>query len=328
MVDARRLQACLPENTQLSLPRLPHVPENMHPVIVEIWRVCDGLIQFGDLDAHNLWELAGSAVGIGFGSCTGAALGAGMGSIAGAANGGALGMLFGPFGAWWGAAAGAAAGATAGATMLATTGAIRAARWAAAAGRRTSENNSRVIGTYNEILVTVPCCRLSRANRIEDYSFVLATYTDSPASMLGESLIGWGYRKSPAVGKRGKDGALEVIVGESPLPFRVITRQESVPCPASGLSLGDSQAVTALSRPILGILPPRRLMLSFLDRSFEHPAVRVNSAAVSIEGDDAFLPGLGRFESNIDAFERGNPWGSFLMTGLPVTLSYPREIDA
>ena len=70
-------------------------------------------------------------------------VGAGIGGAAGAANGGALGMWLGPLGWWWGAAAGAAAGAAVGATMVATTGAIHGARWAADAGRRTSEDQLR-----------------------------------------------------------------------------------------------------------------------------------------------------------------------------------------
>ena len=85
MVDSHRLASCLPAHAQLSLPRLPKVPEGLHPVIVEIWRVQDGLIQLGDFDAHRLWEMASGAAGLSAGSYAGAALGAGLGSAAGAA---------------------------------------------------------------------------------------------------------------------------------------------------------------------------------------------------------------------------------------------------
>jgi hypothetical protein len=324
LVDSRALQSCLP--SRLSLPRLPHVPEGRHPVIVEIWRVHDGLIEVGGLDAHRLWELAGGAAGFGLGGSAGAALGAGMGGAAGAANGAALGMWLGPLGWWWGAAGGAAAGAAVGATMMAATGALDGARLTADVGHRTSRINSRVIGTYNEIIVTVPCQREQRGS-IGDFAFVLGTYTDSAASMLGEWLVGWGYRKSPALGGRTKDGALEVNIGSSGGPFRVVSRQALPPVPLSAVRASASHLLGTLSRPLLGVLPADRLMLSFMDRSFEDPAVRVTPVSVRLESSDAFLAGMRGFSSEIGAMGNGEPWGAFAIAGLPVRLSYPCALD-
>ena len=136
LVDAEDLQSCLPDHAGLSLPRLPHVPEGQHPVIVEVWRVQDGVIDVGGATAHRMWELAGGATGLGFGGSAGAALGAGLGGVTGAAGGGAFGMWFGPLGWWSGAVAGAAAGAAMGAALTGITGAMQGARWAALAGRR------------------------------------------------------------------------------------------------------------------------------------------------------------------------------------------------
>jgi hypothetical protein len=69
-------------------------------------------------------------------------------------------------------------------------------------------------------------------------------------------------------------------------------------------------------------------MMSFLDRSFDDPSVELTPASVRLESDNAFLPGLHGTVSEIGAIGKGEPWGAFLVTGLPVRLSYPRALDA
>jgi hypothetical protein len=327
LVDCRELESCLPLRGGLSLPRLPHVPEGRHPIVVEIWRVQDGLIHFAGLDAHRLWELAGGVAGLGVGGSAGATLGAGMGGAAGAANGGALGMWLGPLGWWWGAVTGAVAGAAAGATMAATAGALRGAGWGADAGRRTSETNSRVIGTYNEIMVTVPCRLALRSGLAGDVAYVLGTYTDSAASVLGESFVAWGYRKSQAFGRRTDDGAVEVRIGASAARFRVVTDQASGPAPSAAVRSGATHVLKSLSHPLFGMTPGGRPIVSFLDRSFGAQAVRVTPASVRLEWSAGFLPGLPAFATDINAVSSREPWGALAITGLPVELSYPRAVD-
>jgi hypothetical protein len=195
LVDSSALQSLVPQAARLSLPQLPHVPRGNHPVIVEVWRVQDGTIDYGGVSAHQWWEMAAGAAGLGLGGSAGAAVGFGLGGAAGAVNGGALGMRLGLLGWWWGAVTGAAMGATIGAATTASAGARPAARLAAEIGRLASEKTSRVIGTYNEIVVTIPCRRVQAESPTRDVSLVLASYTDSAASILGERLIGWGYKK-------------------------------------------------------------------------------------------------------------------------------------
>jgi hypothetical protein len=326
LVDAKDLRSCLPDHAGLSLPRLPHVPEGQHPVIVEVWRVQDGVIDVGGATAHRMWELAGGATGLGFGGSAGAALGAGLGGVTGAAGGGAFGMWLGPLGWWSGAVAGAAAGAAMGAALTGITGAMQGARWAALAGRRTSETASRVIGTYNEIIVTVPCRFVGRGGYGGDFAFVLATYTDSTASMLGERLIGWGYRKSPAFGTRSGGGVLEVNIGPSAEPVRIVSH----PQPAGQIEAYSAAAhvLAALSNPLLGGLSADQLIVSYLNRSFGSSGVQLAPAAVRLEAGDAFLPGLRGLSANIPCSGAANPWGAFSVTGMQVTLSYPRYADA
>ena len=68
-------------------------------------------------------------------------------------------------------------------------------------------------------------------------------------------------------------------------------------------------------------------MVSFLDRWFENQGVRVAPMSVRLESGDAFLPGLCGFALDINALGDDDPWGAFVVTGLPVRLSYPRAID-
>jgi hypothetical protein len=68
-------------------------------------------------------------------------------------------------------------------------------------------------------------------------------------------------------------------------------------------------------------------MVSFLDRSFEDQAVRVIPTPVRLESGNGFLPGLRRFTSDVNAMGHNDSWGSFVITGLPVTLSYPQAIN-
>jgi len=323
LVDASALRSCLPPDARLSLPHLPHVPKGKHPVIIEVWRVHDGLIDFGGVSAHQWWELAGGAAGFGLGVSAGATVGVGIGGAAGAANGGALGMWLGPLGWCWGVATGAAVGAAIGAGMTASTGARQAARLGAAIGRRTSERASRVIGTYNEIVVTAPCRSAQRGSPQRDFAFVLGTYTDSAASILGERLIGWGYRKLPAFGMRSKPGVLEVSTGHARGNFKIASRAESSPSRPSSVFSAAAPVIQSLSHPLLGVLPADRLVVSYLERSFHHSEVRVMPAWVHIEACDDFIPGLRSLATDVKGGGENNPWGAFSVTGLPVTLSYP-----
>jgi hypothetical protein len=326
LVDSMELQSCLPPRARLSLPALQDVPEGRHPIIVEIWRVQDGLIEVAGLTADSMWEVASSAAGFGLGGVAGAALGAGAGGAAGIVGGGAIGMWLGPLGWWWGIAAGTAAGVTVGGTMAATAGAMRGAGWGMVAGRVTSQTNSRTIGTYNEIIVTVPCRRPEHADVAGDVAYVIATYTDSSASMLGEWLVGWGYRKTRAFGTRTKDGALEVRTDSSDAPFMVVRQQPSHQLPSAVGPLPSTRVLNSLSRPLLGI-QTEQPMVSYLDRSFDSPDVQVRPVSVRVESSDAFLPRMRGFVSDIRAIGDDAPWGAFSVTGLPVRLSYPRAVD-
>jgi hypothetical protein len=275
----------------------------------------------GGIDSHGWSELSGATAGLGVGGGAGALVGAGVGSLAGAAGGGLLGLWMGPFGWLLGATAGATAGAATGAMLTGTAGALVGARWGAGAARRVSQAGSRMAGSYNEIMVTVPCKRGTPRGENE-VAFVLAMYTDSVLSRLGERILGFGYRKKPARVTQVASDTLEVSTqGSDPL-FKVEVQDL--------LRSGDSKQPAArphmpwLALPLLGLAPSGRAVISFLERSFSHDSVRLAAASVRVEATAAFLPGFGAIGIRIAPLTSDNPWGAFVATGLPVKLTYPR----
>ena len=314
------------ERCGVVVPGMPHVPTGRHPVIVEIWLVQDGLMEIAGLTAHSCGNSRAVPPALDSVERRGR-VGRGTRWRGGSGRRRCARNVARPGGMVVGRRRWCRRGAAAGAATMGRPRAASGAQWAAAAGRRTSETNSRVIGTYNEIIVTVPCRSERPGDLSRDFAFVLGTYTDSMASMLGESLVGWGYRKSQAFGTRADDGALEVSTDPSGSLLRLFNREELLDVSAAVVRSTATQVLAALSRPLLGVLPANQLMVSFLDRSFEEQAVQVTPVSVRLESSDAFLPGLSGFVSDLDAIGSGNPWGAFAVRGLPVRLSYPRVVE-
>jgi hypothetical protein len=46
-------------------------------------------------------------------------------------------------------------------------------------------------------------------------------------------------------------------------------------------------------------------------------------ASVKLEAGDEFVPGVTGVRADIRPFSNQTPWGAFLVTGLPVTFSFP-----
>ena len=318
LVDAERVRTALPAGAGLQLRRLTAVGAGRHPVIVEVWRVHDGALQTAGLDAHDWSELTATAAGLGVGGGSGAMTGAGVGSVAGAAGGGALGMLLGPVGMAWGAAIGAAAGATTGAALGATAGAMWAARWAGGAARRASLAGSRVLGSYSEIIATIPCRRGA-----DDVSYVVGMYTDSLLSRVGERTLGFGYRKQPAHISRDEEGNVSVEAHNGRGPGRLLQVTVS---PREGNTTGQV-LVAALGHPLVGVRARGRIAVSHLDRTFEAASVQISRAAVTLDAGPAFLDGLIAGRHRIAASGPRTPWGALAASGLPVHLSYPRSLQ-
>jgi len=302
----------------LRLPRLRGVPRGMHPVIVEVWRVHDGVPWFGGVSAHDWSAVVGAMTGAGVFAGVGAAVGAGLGAFDAVRTlardtGDTVVQSRGSASLRQGLAA-LAAGAAAG---------VRGG-WALGArvGRRSSEWRSRVLGTYNEIIITVPC--VARRGRDERrFSYVLATATDSAASMLGERAVGWGFHKIAARGTHAADGTLQVMVAASRRPFRLRVGDR-------GARLGWSPTVAqwatvaALDAPLLGALADGRLHVSWFDRSYSAADAFLHATPVDIESLDALVPGAGPQRVSVPALAASDPWGAVYAEGVRVTLTHPR----
>jgi hypothetical protein len=323
LVDTGNLAALLPKVQALGLTPQPGVPRGLHPIIVEIWRVNDGRMEMAGLDAHDWSELVGATAGVGMGGGAGALIGGSLGALAGAAGGGMSGQARGPLAWWWGAAAGAAAGTASGASSAASVGAMFGARLVAGVARGLSQAGSRVAGSYNEVMVTVPCTR-PRSTDPSACAFVLGMYTDSALSRWGERLLGFGYRKRAARVIRQHSASIEVTTGRSDALLNVRVATAPRPSATTASHRLARHVLAALAQPLLGLAPSGRTAVSFLQRSFRDASVRLQPVAVQLEASGRFLPGLDAMNVQIDALTPRRPWGAFLATGLPLVLTYPR----
>lgn len=255
LVPASALRDHLPPGIEPDV--VPDAPAGCLPVVLEVWRVNEGSIEFAGRPFHAWWELAGQAAG-----------------------------------GWWGRMA-----------------------------RRASEANSRIIGTYNEILVTVPCRQVASGGVSTHVGFVLRACTDSAASLVGERFFGWGYQKTGALGIATGPGGIEVRVAPDAPPVQIAVRSSG----SSALTAADiPRAVDFFTRPLVGLRPPH-LMLSWLDRTFTHTSVRLTAVEVDARGTGALHGALADAPRTVAA-AGAHPWGAFMVTGLPVTLTYPQAL--
>jgi len=325
-VQTDALRACMPAHARLTLEPLPSVPTGYHPILIELWQIRNGVIRAGSFNAHHLSEMAGTLGGMSIGGTAGATVGAGMGSAAGAASAGALGIMFGPLGWLMAVTGGAAAGGVAGAAWGASTGAIVGAQRTAHVARTISEAHSRVVGTYGEVIVTVPCRWRGKRGSASDHAFVLGSYTDSIASVLGDRFLGWCYGKTGARIDRMPD-VLELYDTDT-TPTMTVTMQRPARTPAIETTLGHARHIIDIMRaPLLGRGTGTGMTMALLERTFTHNAIMLTPMTARVEAGNAFLPGLPAVSANVNATASDAPWGAFAFTNVPVALSYPVEME-
>jgi hypothetical protein len=327
MIDTGHLVEILRPFRRLSLSRVPEAPEGKHPVCVDLWQVRDGRPETRGIDQHTWSEMAGTATGAWAAGPLGMAAGAGYGALSGATAGGLTGAWLGPAGWLWGATAGWIAGAAMGAASGVTAGATYGASAGAQAGRGLSEMTSRTVGTYHEVMVSIPHV-VARNGSGSPHLFVIGMHTDSPVSLWTQQAFGFGFNKHLAtisserfrsVEVRSRDGELLISVALAPAEPHAWRPARDRP---------ELEPVRRwLSQPLLGHVG-NRLTRSYLDRFYDDASVRLAPVSGSLVTSRAFGAGVPPGEYDIRPSVSGHNLGAFQAAGVPVRLTYPEPFGA
>jgi hypothetical protein len=201
----------------------------------------------------------------------------------------------------------------------------RAGELAAKVGRvarQVSETGSRTLGSFNEVLVTVPNV-VAVGQHIRFPSLVLGMYTDSALSRLGDRLFGFGFNKQMAHIARSGFEHFEVREPDGRRLFQAkLLPSSNTLRPTEG---SVAALRTCLARPLLGQHGGSGVV-SYLDRFFEESHVRVRGARGSLVIGDGFINGIEPGTYDIKPATLGHPWGAFSAANVPVKLSFPKAL--
>lgn len=186
--------------------------------------------------------------------------------------------------------------------------------------RQVSEVGSKVLGSFNEVMVTVPHIE-GLDPRIPSPSLVLGMYTDSPISRLGDRIFGFGFDKRIAHIVRSGFERFEVREPDGKLLLQArLAASGEIPITAKA---PGALLRTCLAKPLIGKRGRHGLVLSRLDRFFEGAQVRVRGAVGSVVIGDGFIDGIHPGENAIEPATARHPWGAFSATNVSVKLSFP-----
>jgi len=189
-----------------------------------------------------------------------------------------------------------------------------------AMGEKVSALGSKTLGSFNEVLVTVPNVVVG-GDRSRLVSWVLGMYTDSPVSMWGDRLTGFGFGKRLGIIKRSARGDCEVrsLDGER---LMIAALQ-----PRGARRHGRTRAAAVvrrwMTRPLVGRPAPTVLARSHFRRLFAGPDVRIQGVAGELFVAKGFLEGLDPVRLAIEPSGAGRPYGGFTAECLDVKLSFP-----
>ncbi|HXN30534.1 MAG TPA: hypothetical protein VN894_01685 [Polyangiaceae bacterium] len=249
--DRRALEAQLASLGPLRVLADPDCPRGQHALHVEFWRVSDGAVYFGHLDQHQWAERLGSSWG------------------------GAIGALWGAPLAGWQAMLGAAPSYASELRAGFRVGARATRPWAAAL----SEAGASVLGSYHELMISVPGVIIENAPRATVYSLVLDMVTDSALARWADTALGFGYRKRP--GAFGPDAkGPYTVTAQGGLVARAVVRDAPM---KRGHGLDIARADRLLQLPLLGVLGRGDFCESLLRRSLAQPDATVAPRSASLE---------------------------------------------
>jgi hypothetical protein len=277
--DRRRVEAELARFGRLRLVRDPYCPPDLHPVHFELWSVHDGALRYGAIDQHRLARRMGAAWG--------------------QAVGGLWGALLAPWG---------------GPRYDAGLPARVTEAWALAISRAAASS----VGTYREVMVSVPGVTLAEDEPGEEHAWVVGMVTDSALARWADVTLGFGYRKASGRIEWDPRGSWTVSSDDGRHLVSVARRPATRPA-----NMAVQRIENAFLQPLLGSPRPGCLARSQLRRSLAQPGVRVAPVGASIEATSTFMSGLLPTLLEVVPSEGGESWGAIEFSDLEAWVSYP-----
>jgi hypothetical protein len=277
--ERRRVEAEVARFGPLRLARDPDCPPDLHPVHFELWSVHDGALHFGAIDQHRLARRIGAAWGQ------------------------AVGGLWGAMLAPWGG------------PRYERELPSRVAEWYAQAVSRATASS---VGTYHEVMVSVPGVILMDDELSQEHAWVVGMMTDSALARWADVAFGFGYRKVLGRIERDPRGNWTVSTDSGRRLVSVI-RHPTKRSPDVDVRRIDD----ALQKPLLGSPRPGRLARSPLRRSLAQPGAHVVPAAVSIEAAPTFMSALLPECLEVGPYTNDGSWGAIEFSDLEALVGYP-----
>jgi hypothetical protein len=278
--DRRRVEAELAKVGRLRLAPEPGAPRELHPVHVELWSIHDGALRVGAMDQHRIAQNFGAAWGRAVGGLWGAALA--------------------PFGG----------------PRYAPDLPARVAEWYALAVSRAT---AATVGTYRELIVSVPDVVVADDEPEERHSWVAGMVTDSALARWSDAAFGFGYQKIQGRLERDPRGSWSVSSRDGRTLVSVVRHAGAKQSTAIDLRRIEA----AMQQPLLGSPRPGRLARSRLRRSLSQPGVHLAPVAVSLEAAPLFLGGLLPERQALVPYPDEDLWGAMEFTDLEAWVSYP-----
>jgi hypothetical protein len=316
----------------LTLEAVPDAPPGCHPVLIDLWHVNAGRARAAGVDQHNWSESLGSTTSALAGAWLGGATSASWGGLQGALEGARRGAQLGPFGSWWGAVGGWMTGIARSGNAGVSAGAVRGAALGASVARRWSETASESLGTYDEVLISVPNVT-RRGGGARRYACVLGMCTNSGIAIWGDRSMRCGYRKCGAEITRQGFHRYTVVRDGASATLSALTQTLSAAAwgPPDD-RFGQYRALFA--QPLLGLLASGVVAVTFLDRLLADSKVRWAPVSARLDITPGFVAGLTDFIGGLPSGTFDVPplsgehaWGAFQASGVVTRVTNPKHVS-
>jgi hypothetical protein len=193
----------------------------------------------------------------------------------------------------------------------------RVAEWNALAMSRATASS---VGTYCELMVSVPGVIVEGDHQRQQHALVLGMLTDSSLARWADLAFGFGYGKRRGRFDRDLQGGWSVSSDNGNHLFSV-SRKGSAVIPED-LDTGEIEAIFQL--PLLGRPRPGGLARSWLRRSSRQPRVHMAPVSLSVDVSKGLLGGLLPERLMVPPYSCGAPSGAIEFSNLEAWVSYPK----